>query len=105
VLADAFVIPAVWAVCQRVPRNPSFFMSKPKSRAERFSAALDIVADAKSQIEELRDELQNWLDGMPENLQASSKADELDNAISELDGVISSLEDAEGASVEFPGMF
>jgi len=53
----------------------------------------------------LRDELQNWLDNMPENLQSSSKADELNEAISNLEDTIGQCEEIEGASVEFPGAF
>lgn len=56
-------------------------------------------------MEELRDELQNWYDNLPENLQNGSKADALQTAIDELENIISDLENVEGASVEFPGMF
>lgn len=71
----------------------------------RFDAALGRVSDAKTEIEELRDELQSWRDNLPENLQSGSKADALDEAISSLEDVISDLENVEGASVEFPSMF
>jgi hypothetical protein len=80
---------------------------KPKraeSRSDRFSEAQGSVGDAKSQAEELRDELQGWLDNLPENLQSGSKADELQSAIDELESFISSCEEAEGVSVDFPGM-
>lgn len=80
-------------------------MSKPKSRADRFSDAQGLVSEAHSQFEELRDELQNWLDNLPENLQSSQKADDLNAAIDELDNLISSCDEIEGADVEFPGMF
>jgi hypothetical protein len=43
----------------------SKFSPKPKggtSRAGRFANAQGLASDAKSQMEELRDELQNWLD-------------------------------------------
>ncbi len=78
---------------------------KNPSRADRYAAAQSLVSDAKSQIEELRDELQNWLDNLPENLQSGSKADELQTAIDELESNISSLDEVESASVEFPRMF
>ena len=77
----------------------------PESRADRFDEALSFVGDAKSGAEELRDELQEWLDGLPENLQSGSKADELQSAIDELEQFISQCEDAESASVSFPGMY
>lgn len=80
-------------------------MAKQPSRADRFATAQDLASQAKERIEELRDELQNWRDGMPENLQSSQKADDLDNAISELESAISGLEEVENCSPEFPGMF
>lgn len=78
---------------------------KNPSRAERFSAAKDVLSGAKEIFEELENELQSWRDNLPENLQSSNKADELDNAISELQGVISLCDDIEGTDVEFPRMF
>jgi hypothetical protein len=78
---------------------------KRKSRADRYSDAQGSISDAKTEAEELRDELQNWLDGLPENLQNGSKADALNEAISNLDTFIQSAEEAEGTDVEFPGMF
>lgn len=55
-----------------------------------------IIEDAKSTCEELRDELQDWLDNLPENLQGGEKADSLQEAISQLEEAISALEEAEG---------
>ena len=79
---------------------------KEKSRATRYSEAQDKVCDALSEPEELRDELQSWRDGMPENLQASSKADELDEAISVLEEAIGHAEEIIGTlDVEFTSVF
>lgn len=77
----------------------------PESRSDRFSEAQGMVCDAKSEAESLRDELQEWRDGLPENLQSGSKADELETAISELDEFISNCEQAEGNDVSFPAMY
>lgn len=74
-----------------------------KSRAQRFSDVKDKVTEAKEAMETLRDELQSWLDNMPENLQDGQKAAELQETIDALDDVISNLEDAENADIEFPG--
>lgn len=78
---------------------------KHKSRATRFAEAQAKASEAKSEMEELRDELQNWLDNLPENLQGGSKADSLQTCIDEIETAISGLEEVEGASPEFPGMF
>jgi CHASE3 domain sensor protein len=77
----------------------------PESRSERFSHAMDLVSDAKSHVEELRDELQDWYDNLPENLQQGSKAEEIQEAIDALDSVVSDLDNCEGADVSFPGMY
>ena len=76
----------------------------PTSRSDRFDLAKSAISDARSSIEELRDELQEWRGGMPENLQSSTKADELDNAISALEECISSCDEAEGHDINFPSM-
>jgi DNA repair exonuclease SbcCD ATPase subunit len=71
---------------------------KRKSRADRYSDAQGNVSQAKSDAEDLRDELQNWRDGLPENLSNGSKAEQLDEAISNLDTFIQSAEEAEGTA-------
>ena len=80
-------------------------MAKSKSRRVRFEEAVGEIGEPKGMIEDLRDELQEWLDNMPENLQGGEKAGQLENSISELDDMISSLEELECTDVEFPGMF
>jgi hypothetical protein len=77
----------------------------PKSRSERFVEAQSQLENAKSIAEELKDELQEWYDNLPENLQSGSKADELQSAIDELDNFVNSCDDAGGADVQFPQMF
>jgi len=77
-------------------------MPKRLTRADRLAAAQADIGSARADFEELRDELQSWLDNMPENLQASSKAEELQTAIDELEEGISWLHDAENLSVSFP---
>jgi len=75
------------------------------SRRKRLEEALSDLSDCMSEVECLRDELQEWLDNMPENLQGGAKADELENAISQLDEIYEKLEEAQGEEVEFPSMF
>lgn len=77
----------------------------PESRADRFSEAQVLIVDAKSEMENLRDELQEWYDNLPESFQSGDKGDSLNEAISNLEEAISSLEQAEGVDVEFPGMY
>jgi hypothetical protein len=76
-----------------------------RSRADRLDEAAGMVEDAAMIVEELKDELQEWLDGLPENLQSGSKADELNDAISELESIYDSLGSVDTGSVSFPGMY
>ncbi len=76
-----------------------------KSRADRLNSIEADVQSACSDIEELKDELQEWLDNLPENLQAGDKASELEEAIQALDEVKDGLESVDFSSVSFPTMF
>jgi hypothetical protein len=54
-------------------------------RARKFTTTVDaLISDAFGEFESLRDELQDWYDGMPENLQGSQKGEDLQNAIDTL---------------------
>lgn len=79
-------------------------MAKKLSRAERYEEAIGGIEESQSDIEVLRDELAEWFDNMPENLQASAKADELQEVIEMLEEVISLAEEIVGTEVEFPSM-
>lgn len=90
---------------------------KNPSRADRLADVLgkidcQTIEDAKTEIETLKDELQNWLDNMPDNLQGGSKADELQTAIDDLENIYDELQTATdsideqvNATVSFPSMF
>jgi hypothetical protein len=82
-------------------------VTPPESRANRFAVALGLVGEAKSEIESLRDELQEWYDNLPENFQSGDKGSELEEAVSTLDEIINTLEEAEGrdGDVSFPAMY
>lgn len=77
----------------------------PESRADRFGAALAKIEEAKNDIEELKDELQSWYDNLPEGFQNGDKGEAISSAVDELENLISTLDDASGTEVEFPGMY
>lgn len=77
----------------------------PESRADRFSEFTSLVGEARDGAEELKSELEEWRDGLPENLQSGGKADELETAISELESFIDNCQTAEDANVDFPSMY
>jgi DNA repair exonuclease SbcCD ATPase subunit len=60
------------------------------------------IEGAKTDIEELKEELENWLEGMPDNLQGGMKAEQLQEAIDGLDTKISDLEDLESQISDLP---
>ena len=51
------------------------------------------VEDIKSEIETLKDEEQEYYDSMPENMQGGEKGDAAQNAVSQMESAISSLEE------------
>lgn len=76
----------------------------PVTRGDRFNEIKKRIEDAKDDAESLRDELQEWYDALPESLQGGDKGTELNEAISELETFISSLDDNICAEVNFPKM-
>ena len=75
-----------------------------ESRAERLDMAQDAMGDAQNIVEELITEMEEWRDSIPENLQASQKADDTEECITNLESLLSEIEQVEFGNVEFPGM-
>lgn len=70
-------------------------------RRKKLAAILQKIEDAKSELESLRDEEQDYYDNMPEGIQAGEKGDKsqtaidaMESAIDDLDSVHSSIEEA-----------
>ncbi len=87
------------SVAETVKKPP-----QPTTRAERLDAAMSLVSDARGQIEDLKSELEDWHGNLPENLQSSAKADDLQSAIDSLESIITDLDSAENNDVSFPSM-
>ena len=60
-------------------------------RRKNISAALELVAEAITALEEARDEEQEYFDDMPENLQSSERGENAEEAVSILDNAIDEL--------------
>jgi len=56
-------------------------------------------------VEELKDEISEWQDSIPENLQGGGKADEVSSALDELETILSEMENIDFGQVEFPGLY
>ena len=77
----------------------------PESRADRFASVVDLLSEARSEAESLKEELESWYDNLPESFQNGEKGEALQSAMSELEDCIGNIENAEGCGVEFPGMY
>lgn len=69
-------------------------LKKSPSRADRLRDAEMLVSDAASIIEDLKNEVEEQKDNLPENLQGSSRAERLDDTVSTLSDLFDTLNDA-----------
>ena len=72
-----------------------------KARRKELNRAVELLEEAQSIIESCRDEEQEYMDNMPENLQESEKyyaaeeaVNNMDEAYDKIDEVINSVESA-----------
>lgn len=65
-----------------------------KQRRARIQEVVDQISVLCQELEELRDEEQEYMDNMPENLQCSEKYEIAGEAVNNLDSAIGSLEEA-----------
>jgi DNA repair exonuclease SbcCD ATPase subunit len=75
-----------------------------RSRADRLSEAESDFENAKSVVEDLKDEISSWREGLPENLQSSAKADELQECEDALQEIVDNMDQVDFGNVTFPGM-
>jgi len=75
------------------------------SRGDRLAEAEGEVQNAKSTVEELKDELQEWYDVLPESFQGADKGQALEEAVSNLDALANELDGIDFSSVDFPSMY
>lgn len=60
-------------------------------------------ADAESIFEELKEEIESWRDGMPENMQGGDKYSQLEDCANQLDTAISALQSATQPEITIEG--
>lgn len=75
------------------------------SRAERLSEVEQQVQEAIGEVQSLKEELEQWLESLPENLQSGGKADDLQQAIDALEQIEQDMDSVSFDGVEFPGMY
>lgn len=64
------------------------------TRRKEINKVITIIENAKSMVESIMGEEEDYRDNMPENLQGSMKYDAAEEAIYNMEDAISSLEDA-----------
>lgn len=96
-LAEVFKVAEEQIAATKIEESPS--------RADRLSAAENLVDQARDIVEELREEVQGWHDNLPENLQDGDKAQEIEECASQLEQVGSNLDEAGFGDVSFPSAF
>jgi hypothetical protein len=71
-----------------------------KSRPARWAAAVQAALDALDDLENLRQEYEEWRENLPENLQSGSVAESLDAVINlDVQGAISAVQEFEGVDL------
>lgn len=68
-----------------------------KQRREKINKAVSLLEAAFQIVEMVRDEEQDCLDNIPENLEYSNQYEKMENAVDKLDDAVSSIEDAKEA--------
>lgn len=74
-------------------------MNKPRRKA--LEKVINIIEEAKGELEMLRDEEQEYMDNMPENLADSDRYNAADSAVSNMDDAINELEEAVSSIREY----
>ena len=80
-------------------------MAKSESRPERWSKAVADIRAGLEALTDLKDEYQDWLDNLPENLQEGATAEKLNEVVdaSFYDEIESAVDEAD--AIELPKGF
>lgn len=68
-----------------------------EQRRKEIAKIQDQLAACRCDLENLRDEEQEYFDNMPENMQSGDKGQQAESAITELDDAVNSIESAENS--------
>lgn len=63
------------------------------NRRKEIKNVIDWLKDIQAQIENIRDDEQDYIDNMPENLQESERHESAEAAVENLDSAIESIEE------------
>ena len=71
--------------------------------AKHTGSFADLLAGVQSDLDDLHEEIDSWLQGLPENLQSGSKAEELQTCLDQLDAARDAAASAESALEDLEG--
>lgn len=66
-----------------------------RARRKRLSDALELIAQAKDILDEVKDEEQEAFDNLPENFQYGERGEQMEEYISDIEEAFDNLEEAE----------
>lgn len=73
---------------------------KPKSRAARWGDACGAAVAAIEELQEIKQEFEDWKDNLPENLQQSALGEKLETVCDiDLDSALEAVQEAENADL------
>lgn len=76
----------------------------PNSRPDRLKDCEQKVHDAMEEVEELRTELEDWYDALPDSFQNGDQGENMQEAMDNLQAIHDELENVDFSTVSFPGM-
>lgn len=75
-------------------------MAKPPSRPKRWGEAASKAEEALTELVEVQQEYQNWLDNLPENLQQSALGEKLQTVCDlDLQSALDTIQEASAADL------
>ena len=84
---------------RRKSLNGAIDRLKEAAQAIDWDRVKGILEDAKSDIETIKDEEQEYYDNMPENMQGGEKGEKAQEAVQAMEDALSALEDAMGSDL------
>ena len=78
-----------------------------QSRADELGEAVGMIDEARSIVESLKEQIEEWHGNLPDSFRDGDKGSQLEECMEALEQVVSSLDEAESGAenVEFPGMY
>lgn len=67
-----------------------------KARREAISKVIDMIGNARLMLDEIREEEEDYMNNIPENLTGSERYEKAEEACYEMEDIVGELEEMEG---------